>query len=368
MKKKILGIFIAIAVVSVGLFQVIPALADSAPPLDHVQILPVGTALAQGATQQFTAQGYSSTNVVIPDLTYFWMIVSGGGTINSNGVFKAGNTAGTFLNTVQVLAVQGSTVKLANANVTVNPAGAVGALDHVQVKPANRTVAPGGKIQFSAQGYDSANAAITGLTYIWSAAVGAGTIDTTGLFTAGTTTGTFTVSVQVNTPAGDVTKTGTATVIIKTNPAPETSAKFDIQKLAPLFKGYLGKVTFANFLGGQWQINNGSTVDTVKTLPGVVKAVSSNSITLLQNGQTATADFILESNVPILPRGTKLAVDDKVVVVTVNDQVKLVIKISAPSTSRFLPPGLKKQNDDKRDGKVIPPGWFQGKKTGWNND
>jgi hypothetical protein len=54
-------------------------------------------------------------------------------------------------------------------------------------------------------------------------------------------------------------------------------------------------------------------------------------------------------------------------VATVNDQVERVVIVKSAPTAQ-VPPGIKKQDDDKRDGKKTPFGWFQGKKLGWGQD
>ncbi len=364
MKKKIIGVLIAVALLGVALFQAVPALADAANPIDHIQITPTGATLAVGGTQQFSAQAYDAGNQPVSNVNYFWMVVVGGGTINTTGLFTAGSVAGTYNNTVQVVAVQGSITKLANATVTVT--GTAGPLDYILVIPASTTVAPGSVQQFTAQGYDVSNIAITGLTYTWSVVAGGGTISNTGLFTAGTATGTFTSTVQASATQDAVTKTGTGTVIVATTPAPATTPKLDVKKLVRMFNGYLNSAGFDSFLGGQWQVKNGTGIDTIKVVPGVVQTASATSLTVMPNGQTTAVTFTLTFDTVIQPKDTTLAANDKVVVVTVNDQVNMVVKIT-PRTSEDTPPGLRKQGDDKREGKNTPPGWFKGKKAGWSD-
>ncbi|MBZ5639646.1 MAG: hypothetical protein LAO51_12950, partial [Acidobacteriia bacterium] len=73
-----------------------------------------------------------------------------------------------------------------------------GSLDHIVVTPASGRVPAGwGTQQFAAQGYDASNNEIPGLAYSWSATDG-GTIDASGLFTAGTTPGIFTNAVAAS--------------------------------------------------------------------------------------------------------------------------------------------------------------------------
>jgi Ice-binding-like len=64
------------------------------------------------------------------------------------------------------------------------------------VTPTTATLAPGGQQQFTAVAKAS-NGAVLNVTPTWSVVAGGGTITQTGLFTAGTTAGTFTNTVSV---------------------------------------------------------------------------------------------------------------------------------------------------------------------------
>ena len=79
--------------------------------------------------------------------------------------------------------------------------------------PTTTTLAPGGTQQFTAVATAS-NGKVLNVTPTWSVVAGGGTITQTGLFTAGTTAGTFTNTVSV-TCSG---VTSTATVIITAGP------------------------------------------------------------------------------------------------------------------------------------------------------
>jgi hypothetical protein len=375
-KRKLIIALVSVALVGVALFQVIPALADTPNPLDHVVISPTTTTLPVGGLQQFSAQAYDSGNQVPSGVSYFWLITAGGGNVNRSGataMFTAGGTPGTYTNTVEVLAVQGAIVKIATASVTVT--GNPGALDHVTVTPASVTVTPGATQQLTAQAYDSTNVPIPGLAYTWSALTAAGTITNINnnviTFTAGTNIGTFANAIQASTVAPAILKTGVATVTVATQAAPmATTPNFDASRLIKMFNGYLTRVGFDNFLGGQWQVKNATGgIDTIKLIPGVVQAVpsaGSQILTVLPNGGGPAVNFTLSSSPVIQPKSATLAVNEKVVVVTVNDSVTLVAVIN-PVTTGTLPPGLQKQDENNRQGKPTPPGWSHGKKTGWNS-
>ena len=357
MKKKIIAILIAVALLSVGL-TTIPIMADAAAgTMTHVQLTPNNVTLATGAAQHFTAQALDNNNQPVSNINYFWVVTAGGGTIDNAGVFTAG-AVGTYNETVEVIAVQGKTVKVAAASVIV--AATSGSVTYVLVTPAAANIAPSGTQQFTAQGYDSNNVAIPSLTYVW-AATGAGTVVSSGLFTAGTAAGTASVTATVQGISGTATIKVTATPTTIENPGKTN--------LFNMFKGYLKNIGSDNFLGGQWQVKNSSGgIDTYNLVSGVVQTASATSLTIIPNGQTNPVTYTLTASTVIQPKNTTFSANDKVMIITVNNQVTMVSKITAPSTTQ-LPPGLNKQgNNDNRQGKDTPPGWSKGKKTGWNKN
>jgi hypothetical protein len=159
-----------------------------------ISVAPSPVTLLFGQTQQFTATvtGNSNTNVT-------WSAT--GGTISSTGLFTAGTKAGSFTVTAKSAA---DTTKTASATVTVNAAPVVS----VTVAPPTATLQVGQTQQFTATVTGNANTAVT-----WSAT--GGTISTTGLFTAGNTAGSFSVTA---TSAADTTKSAKATVTVNAAP------------------------------------------------------------------------------------------------------------------------------------------------------
>ena len=105
MKKKIIGILIAVALLGVAAFQVAPALADTAGSLDHVVLTPSGVTLLPGGTQQFIAQAYDASNAAVSGVTYFWM--AGTGTVTSTepntATYTAVTTPGVYPTAVEVI-------------------------------------------------------------------------------------------------------------------------------------------------------------------------------------------------------------------------------------------------------------------------
>lgn len=90
-------------------------------------------------------------------------------------------------------------------------------VDHVIVTPPSATVAIGETQTFTAKAYDAGNVEIPGKTFTWSVVAGGGSIDSSsGVFTAGSTPGTYTNTVQATTDGVN----GFAIVIVSSTPPP----------------------------------------------------------------------------------------------------------------------------------------------------
>jgi hypothetical protein len=78
--------------------------------LATITVTPAGPTLTAGSTQQFTAVGKDANGNVV-SITPTWSVSGGAGTIDSNGMFTAGSTAGTFANAITATSgsVSGST-------------------------------------------------------------------------------------------------------------------------------------------------------------------------------------------------------------------------------------------------------------------
>jgi len=195
-----------LAVAFAGLFT---GACDSTGPqrLATLTISPASATLAVNGTQQFTVVGTDGDGNTVRVDAEAWSVVAGGGTINSStGLFTAGTVAGTFTNTVRVTCNGIS----AFATVIVTP----GPLATITVTPNPATMAINATQQFTAVGRDAFNNVVA-ITPVWSVTAGGGTINaTTGLFTAGTVTGTFANTVR----ATSGTIFGRATVIVTVGP------------------------------------------------------------------------------------------------------------------------------------------------------
>jgi hypothetical protein len=152
-------------------------------------------------TLQFTATVKDANGNTIA-LTPTWSVAHGGGTISTSGLFTAGDSAATFTNTV----VATSGVASAASTVSV----LAGALSSITVTPATVSLAAGATQQYSAVGADAHGNAVAITDRVWAVAAAGGTIDSSGLFTAGTTAGTFASTVTAT--SGTITGAGSVTV------------------------------------------------------------------------------------------------------------------------------------------------------------
>ena len=195
-------------------------------PLASILISPNPQSLVVGGIQQFTAVG-KDTNGNAVAVTPTWSVVAGGGTIDSvSGRFTAGNTPGTYANTVK--ATSGTISATATVTVTATPP-APPPLQTIIVTPNPDTTQIGATQQFTATGRDG-NGNQVSFTPTWTVVNGGGTIDsTTGRFTAGSVAGTFTNTVK----ATSGTISGTATVTVLTTVPPPSPTLINLGTAAP---------------------------------------------------------------------------------------------------------------------------------------
>lgn len=183
------------------------------PELHSLAIRPDTTMLTAGSSKTFVVTGFLKDGTVVP-IGVNWSAT--GGTVDAGGNYLAGDSAGTY----HVIAADTRLSISDTATVVINapelpPAPAPAPqLDQVTLVPASATLAPSATRQFSAfgrvQGGDSVavDVAFT--------ATG-GSVTPSGLFTAGSTAGTFRVIATADSLAD--TSTVTVTVPLGSGPA-----------------------------------------------------------------------------------------------------------------------------------------------------
>lgn len=143
-----------------------------------VTVSPTTATTTPGGSIPFTATVTGSDNSAVT-----WS--ASGGTIGTDGVYTAPTTTGSYTVTATSVA---DTSKTASATVTVSNATGV----TVSVSPVTVSVAPGGEVQFTATVNGTDNKQVE-----WSVSpLGAGSITSDGLFTAGSSTQVVTVTAK----------------------------------------------------------------------------------------------------------------------------------------------------------------------------
>ena len=184
----------------------------TSPTLVGVLVSPVSINVAPGAAQQFSAVGRNSDGTH-SSIAVTWRAT--GGTITTGGLYMAGTTAGTF----RVIAVRQGDTKADTASVTITAPAPT--LTAVEVTPASASLAVGATRQFTALGRLS-DGSTTSVPVTWSET--GGTITAGGLYTAGSTAGTFRV---IAVRQGD-TKADTASVTVTNAPAAPTLTRVEV--------------------------------------------------------------------------------------------------------------------------------------------
>lgn len=179
----------------------------TAGSLASIVVSPDPEAMQVTDTQLFTAVGFDAFGNVVA-ISPEWTVENGGGTIDTDGTFTAGNAPGTFDNTVRAT----SGAIFGDATVTVG----AGSLATITVTPDPETLGVNETQLFTAVGRD-AQGNVVPITPTWSVVNGGGSINSGGTFRAGSVAGTFASTVRARSDGID----GFATVVVAgTAPAP----------------------------------------------------------------------------------------------------------------------------------------------------
>ena len=264
--------------------------------LSTLTISPASATVAVNGTVPFTVAG-TRAGIAVTTLKGSVWAVSGGGTITQAGVFTAGSTPGTSTITVTC----GGKSSVATVTVVAGP------LATITVTP-NPTLAIGAQQQFTAVGKDAAGNVVP-ITPVWSTTNPPGTINaSTGLFTAGNTTGTFANSVRAT--SGAISGTATVTVVagplttITVTPNPVTLGQGAAQTFTAVGRDAGGNVVAIN---PTWSVTNGggtipagTTGQTAPFTAGSVNGTFTNTVRATQGAIFGTATVIVTSP-PVTP-------------------------------------------------------------------
>jgi Right handed beta helix region len=203
------GTFAVIVTTSSGLSDTaVVTITETAPPpssgVSQVVLSPVNGTVEAGGSLNFRAEGKAADGTLL-DITATFTTT--GGSITSSGKYTAPSSAGTY----SVVATDPSSGKADTSDVAVTVDAPV--LAQVVLSPGSASVVAGTTKQFSTVGKASDGSAIS-ITPSYTAT--GGTISSSGLYTAGTTAGTFRIIAAAS------GKVDTATVTVTTAPSVPT--------------------------------------------------------------------------------------------------------------------------------------------------
>ncbi|MBN2486006.1 MAG: Ig-like domain-containing protein [Bacteroidales bacterium] len=164
-----------------------------------IVVSPDDASITEGETQQFAAVAYDQFGLEI-DFTPAWS-VTGGGTIDVNGLFSATDFGNYYVIAASSLVADSVTIAIAD----------LPELDSIAVSPIDTSVVEGQTIQFIATGFDQFGNLFP-ITASW-LVTGGGSIDANGLLTT-STVGTFYVKAENNGIVDSVMFTVTETPVL----------------------------------------------------------------------------------------------------------------------------------------------------------
>ena len=174
---------LTLAAVALGCMSSKDSLTQQQPTLTGIVLTPDSVAVAPAGTRQFSVTGtWSDGSSAAPTVTY----TATGGTISAAGLYTAGATPGTY----RVIAEQAGGSLADTSVVTIGTSLPPPTLTALVLSPDTVTLAPAATQPFTVSGTWS-DGSTTAPTATYTAT--GGTITTGGLYTAGSTTGTFRV-------------------------------------------------------------------------------------------------------------------------------------------------------------------------------
>ena len=175
------------------------------------------------------------------------------------------------------------------------------------ISPTTVTLAQGGTQQFTVVAKNSAGDVLVIPNPTWSVTAGGGTITSTGLYTAGTTAGTFTVSVTCSglTATASVIVSPGALLTITVTPNPVTLVIGATQTFTAVGRDASGNVVVINpswsVTAGGGSIPNGTTGLTAPFTAGGATGQFDNTVRATQGTIFGTATVIVVSTPPPAP-------------------------------------------------------------------
>ncbi|HEX8436107.1 hypothetical protein [Archangium sp.] len=173
-----------------------------AGPAGRLTVSPASVLVEAKGSTSFSASATDTCGNTLPPPSVTWSTTSGAGSITEGGQYTAPCTVGSLPGAV-VARLGGL---LASASVTVKP----GAPASLSVEPTSAMLAVTETKQFSVRGADVCGNALTP-SVSWEVVSGGGSVDGTGLLTAGTRAGSYTDTLRVST--GTLSASASLTVL-----------------------------------------------------------------------------------------------------------------------------------------------------------
>jgi uncharacterized protein YjdB len=264
----------------------------SAPQAVKLTLTPASASLAPGASQQYTTVATAADGSVIGIAPVF---TATGGTVSSSGLYKAGNTLGSF----RVIATDTASNVADTASVAI--ASYAPTLQSVVLTPSTVSLTPGAEQQFTAAGKMS-DGSTSPITATFTAT--GGTITGSGAYTAGSTSGSYRVVAtdQASGKADTASVTiGSAVASVTVSPASASLTAGQTTQLTATVKDASGGT-----LTGQsvtWASSN-TGVATVSS-SGLVSGVAAGSatITATSSGKQDQATITVTAPAPSASAG-----------------------------------------------------------------
>ena len=277
--------------------------SSGVPVVTTISVIPASAGVTTGATRQFAATAKDQYGVAMSPQPAFTWAVSGGGSIDTNGLFTAGGTAG---GPYTVTATSGAVNGTASVSVTLPPP----VLTTITVSPSSIGVLAGGTQQFTATAKDQYGAALASQpTFTW-AVGGGGSIDSTGLFTAGNTAGgpyTVTASSGGVTGSAGVTVSAASTPVltaIELTPGNAGVAAGGTVQFTASAKDQHG-VTMASQPSITWRVSGGGTIDGSGLFTAGSSAGGPYTVTASGGGKSGTANVTVTAPVILFDDATR---------------------------------------------------------------
>ena len=269
--------------------------SSGVPVITSIPVVPASAGVTTGTTRQFAATAKDQYGAPMsPQPAISWTL-SGGGSIDANGLFTAGGAAG---GPYTVTATSGAVSGTASVTVTLPPP----VLTTITLSPSSIGVLSGGSQQFTATAKDQYGAAlISQPTFTW-AVGGGGSIDSTGLFTAGNIVGgPYTVTATSGGVSGSaaVSISAASTPVltaIELTPGNAGVAAGGTLQFAASAKDQHG-VTMASQPSITWSVSGGGTIDVNGLLTAGGSAGEPYTVTASGGGKSGTANLTVTAPV-----------------------------------------------------------------------